>query len=246
MSGVRHDTGATGVRVVDGRVHRRTGPWTPAVHELLRHLRAEGIVEAPEVLGFDERGDEVLSYIEGDPTEPLYSEGKLVSLGSFLRRLRKAMATFPDPGSRSWRIPFEAGGALVHGDLAWWNLVYRGDDLIGVIDWDLTALARPLTDLAYAMWTNAALEPDLPLDDVLHRARVLVDAYGATAEERRALVEEVAFVQSRVAYVIAHGWSTRELGFPGIWDEGRRIGGLGRTMAWLDEHRDAVTAALLH
>ena len=42
--------GATGILIADGRVHRRTGPWTADVHELMAHVRANGVPEVPEVV----------------------------------------------------------------------------------------------------------------------------------------------------------------------------------------------------
>src|SRR4051794_41401134 len=47
-------------------VRRETGPWTPAVHALLRHLEDAGFEGAPRVLGIDDEGGEILTYIEGD------------------------------------------------------------------------------------------------------------------------------------------------------------------------------------
>ena len=52
------------VRVGD-TVRRRAGPWTPTVHELLGFLEAEGF-PAPRPRGMDDRGREILEYIEGD------------------------------------------------------------------------------------------------------------------------------------------------------------------------------------
>jgi hypothetical protein len=49
------------VRVGD-TVRRPAGPWTPAVHALLGYL-APRLPLVPRVLGFDERGREVLSYL---------------------------------------------------------------------------------------------------------------------------------------------------------------------------------------
>ena len=46
-------------------VRRRAGPWTPAVHALLRFLEGAGF-EAPRARGIDEQGREILGYIEGD------------------------------------------------------------------------------------------------------------------------------------------------------------------------------------
>lgn len=53
------------VRVGD-TVHRPVHPWTPAVHELLNHLEVIGFRYSPRVLGFDEHGGEILSYLPGD------------------------------------------------------------------------------------------------------------------------------------------------------------------------------------
>src|SRR5438874_2138446 len=50
---------------VGNTVRRRAGPWTPAVHALLRFLEAEGF-PAPRARGMDEKGREVLDYIEGE------------------------------------------------------------------------------------------------------------------------------------------------------------------------------------
>jgi hypothetical protein len=53
--------GLTEVERVGDTIRRGTGPWTPAVHALLRHLEAVGFDAAPRVLGFDEQGREVLA-----------------------------------------------------------------------------------------------------------------------------------------------------------------------------------------
>jgi Ser/Thr protein kinase RdoA (MazF antagonist) len=236
--------GATGVRIVGDRVHRRTGPWTTDVHELLAHVRSHGVPEAPEVLGFDADGDEILAFIEGDPIGPPVSDGQLASLGDLLRRVRAALATFPEPTSRRWRMPFTAGGALVHGDVSWWNVVFDGDSVVGLLDWDLAGLASPLFDLAYAWWTCAPFEADADVDESLRRARVLVDAFGASDDERARLPEELSHAHARIASLISHGAATDDLGLVGIWNEGRRMDGIGRSMLWLADHREALATAL--
>ncbi|MGE5288060.1 MAG: hypothetical protein ACM3ML_12850 [Micromonosporaceae bacterium] len=44
---------------------RPLGPWSPAVHEFLRHLAAAGFGGSPRVLGV-EGSREVLTFIDGD------------------------------------------------------------------------------------------------------------------------------------------------------------------------------------
>jgi hypothetical protein len=52
------------VRVED-TVRRPTGRWSPAVHALLRHFESVGFDGAPRFLGIDDRGREILGYVEG-------------------------------------------------------------------------------------------------------------------------------------------------------------------------------------
>ncbi|WP_322398625.1 hypothetical protein, partial [Clostridium perfringens] len=49
-------------------VYRPAGAWTPAVHSLLRHLRQSGFTSIPDIIGSgcNEKGQEMLSYIEGE------------------------------------------------------------------------------------------------------------------------------------------------------------------------------------
>ena len=57
------------------RLLRPMGPWSPAVHEYLRHLEAAGFGGAPRLLGIE--GDrEVLTFIDGDvANDPAGSRG---------------------------------------------------------------------------------------------------------------------------------------------------------------------------
>lgn len=62
------------VRIGD-TVRRPTGPWTPAVHGLLRHLEQVGFLGAPRVLGSDEQDREILEYVPGSvPWGPAHCE----------------------------------------------------------------------------------------------------------------------------------------------------------------------------
>lgn len=239
--------GATGVRIVGDEVHRRTGPWTPAVQALMHHARSCGVPETPEVLGFDDAGDEVLRFVPGVNAAGAghLSDGRLQAVGELLGRLRAALRSFPAPEERTWR-PLAGGSELAHGDVAPWNLVFAGNRVAALLDWDFAGPNMPAYDVAYAAWTCVPLEPrnDLPLDDVADRLRLLVDAAGLTGDERRGLLTAVAYSQARVIFQVAHGGMTDELGVPTIWRAGRRVGGIGQAMAWLDEHWETLEGAL--
>src|SRR6266704_1969430 len=88
------------VRVGD-TVRRRAGPWTPAVHALLRYLE-QAKFPAPRVVGMDTQDREVLRYIEGEAhngtTEPLprtlLADEHLIAAAKLLRRYHEVVAGF--------------------------------------------------------------------------------------------------------------------------------------------------------
>ena len=95
----------TRVARIEGNVHRDVGPWTPVVHALLAHLERAGFDGSPRVLGFDDDGREVLTYIEGEPgslqfPRALLRADALTAFGRFIRAFHDAAAGFvPDPSA---------------------------------------------------------------------------------------------------------------------------------------------------
>ncbi|HEY6737937.1 MAG TPA: phosphotransferase [Actinopolymorphaceae bacterium] len=184
------------VRVGD-TVRRPTGPWTPAVHALLNHLEAVGFAYSPRVLGIDEQGREILSFVEGVPAmrpwpPVLRTDAGLRALGTMLGELTRALATFVPPPDAVWRTSpgptATPGSGFRHGDVGMWNTIWDEDRLVGLIDWDFAEPAPPLWDLAQAAWYAVPLYAGtkgweacgFPAEpDVRHRFEVLCDAYGA-------------------------------------------------------------------
>jgi len=204
------------VRVGD-TVRRSAGPWTPTVHEYLRHVRDRGVTEVPEPFGLDERGREIVSFLPGDvpgwPAPPwLWSEENLRDAGRLLRRLHDASLGLDLPGA-VWQLPARVPAEVIcHNDAAPYNMVFRAGRLVGLIDVDTAAPGPRLWDLAYTAYRLAPFAADafagVSYDvghlDPLARLDVLVDAYGAgwsraevvgTMAER--LTELAAFSEAR-------------------------------------------------
>lgn len=167
------------VRIGD-TVRRRTGPWTPAVHALLRHLESVGFDGAPRVLGIDEEGREVLTYIEGveGRVARRYDDETLAVIARRIREFHDAVASFGPPADARWRTPTRPGPDQIvcHHDLAPYNTIFD-DDRITFIDWDLAGLAPPEWDLAHAAWKFVPLYPDDACEALGYATRPRAERY---------------------------------------------------------------------
>jgi hypothetical protein len=185
---------------VGATVRRTVGPWTPAVHELLLHLERVGFPFAPRVLGFDDRGREILSFIEGEtvgdhhPWPPwAWTAETLVQVGRIMKEYHEAVRTFRPTGVRTWRFATAALGdddVICHNDIAPYNIVYREGRVVGIIDWDLAAPGLPAWDLAFSATAFAPVHSaeharalGAPAD-VAARIKLLCDSYGLVERSR--------------------------------------------------------------
>lgn len=211
------------VRIGD-TVHRTAGPWTPAVHALLRHLERVGFAESPRVLGLDQHDREVLTYLPGEtvpwtdwPAELCTDDG-VVQLGQLLRRYHDAVRSFDPPPDAVWRNPLAGPGEIIrHGDFSPFNTTWAGGRVVGVIDWDFARPGTALEDLGYLAWQLVPLQPEerrrqygFPPDtDVRGRLRALCHAYGGDHSPS-------AVVDAAVAVIEAEGADTAELAARGL------------------------------
>ncbi|MGH3366295.1 MAG: NUDIX domain-containing protein [Nocardioidaceae bacterium] len=167
---------------IGATVRRPTGSWTPAVHALLDHLQSRGLDCVPRVLGYDERGREVLTHLPGDvvytPRQRMDDE-QLADLMRWLRRFHQASASFRPDSALRWRFEereLADDEIICHHDVGWYNLAFTGSRLTGVFDWDVAGPGIPLDDLAFAAWNDVPLVR-LP-EDAADRLRLMARAYG--------------------------------------------------------------------
>ena len=181
----------TAVVAVGDTVRRAAGPWTPTIHALLDHLRASGFRMAPRPLGLDERGREILSLLPGRvATYPLpafvLSEPMLVRAAQILRAYHDASADFLPRAGAVWQWPArEPAQVVCHNDFAPYNLMFEGEELTGVIDFDLASPGPRVWDMGYTAYRFVPLtdpgNPDVPYPGEAAQARRLAAfcaAYG--------------------------------------------------------------------
>jgi len=225
------------VRVGDV-VHRGTGPWARTVHGLLRHLEAVGFEGAPRVVGtgFDEKGRETLSYVEGaTPPKYQWAPAMMGEVGALLRRTHEALASYVPPADAVWRDWFgrDLGNGqriIGHCDTGPWNVIAREGQPVALIDWEEAGPVDRMVELAQTCWLNAQLyDDDIAerdgLGDAATRARdlkAIVEGYGLARADRCGLVtamiefaihaaaNEVRLDDGTPADVLgAVGWRTR-------------------------------------
>jgi len=245
------------VRVGDA-VLRPTSAHTPAIHALLRDLRARGFTGVPEVLGVDRDGRERLVYIVGDVPRPPYpawsqTEAVLASTAALLRRYHEAVTGFVPPRDATWsdELADPAGGTLVcHNDVCPENVVYRAGVAVALLDFEFAAPGRALYDVAQLAKMNvpldapedaARLRPEVP--DPFRRLRVVADAYGLPAgrgEFLAVIAESLDPVGGLVERRVARG----EPAFLAMWEEMGGRARYERRQAWFHDHRARFADAL--
>jgi hypothetical protein len=122
-----------GVVRIWNTVHRPVRRSTTTVHAVLRHLEQAGFTGAPRVLGFDDAGREVLTYLEGETAGEapwpawMSSDEALVQVGSWLRRLHDTTVGFVPPEDAVWFAgrPWRPGLVIGHHDAAPYNAVWQ-------------------------------------------------------------------------------------------------------------------------
>lgn len=251
-----------GVVRVGDTVRRPMSARSPFVHSILRHLEGVGFDGAPRFLGIDAKGRESLTFIEGEVAGrpwPAWvgDPARAASVARLLRRLDDAMVSFgvpldADAGPRPAGSPVPVGPPLTlvsHCDVTPENTVFRDGEACAVIDFDLARpSSRPLSLANLLLWWGgwqhpADRDPAFAGVDVGVRGRELVDAYGATAEERAWLVPVSISVAERSWYSMRDRAERLGGGWRRMWEAG--VGdAIRRREAWLRERADTLSAAV--
>ena len=228
-------------------VHRPTGPWTSAVHELLRHLRQTGLDGVPDVVGIDSDGAEMLSFLAGRslaPDEEEPSDELLASGAAWLRRFHDAVEGFQPDGPRVWRqttADLAPGQIVCHNDPGTYNWIVDGDTFIGLIDWDQAGPGHPIDDVTFLCWTGVPLFREIPVADAARRVDVVARAYGGVGASD--LLDAVADRMNRASDRIAEGIERGDPGMLSLQQNGEPARTRGRVEVFL-ERLPAIRAEL--
>ncbi|MER6219120.1 phosphotransferase [Streptomyces sp900105755] len=228
---------------IGATVRRPASARTRFVGDLLKLLEAGGWPGAPRYHGIDEKGREVLTYLDGHvawrPRQPpeVHSDGSLLRVARLVREFHDLTAGTELAGSHE---------VVCHNDLAPRNTVYRpvGGVLrpVAFIDWDLAAPGARIHDVAHVCWQYLRLGPGIAdLSDAARRLRLIADAYELV--DRRDLVPVILWWQDRCWRGIAAGAHSGDPAMIRLREAGA-VAEVRRAHQWLSEHRAHLDRAL--
>ena len=148
-------------------VLRPMGHWSESVHELLQFLEHSGFNCSPRFLGIEgEAKKERLSYLDGEVALRPWPEGLrslqgLEQIAEMLKKYHEVVAKF-EPTVGNWHLldrEVPDSHIIRHGDIGPWNMVWKGEQLVGLIDWDFAEPGTILEDLAQTAWHCIPLKP---------------------------------------------------------------------------------------
>jgi hypothetical protein len=240
-------------------VRRPAGPWTPTVHALLRYVRERGFGIAPEPLGVDDDGREVLSYIPGSTVGDqfpwpgwVWDDALLIEVGRATARYHQAVADFRPVGEVAWQLgpaELQAQQIVCHHDIAPYNAVVAGGRLQGIIDWDLAGPGTATSDLAFVAWQWVPLQHPViarmfgwnEVGSLGRRVRLLLDAYGL--DRRDGFIDEVIVRMHVNRDVMLRKAAEGVEGYVALVQQGH-VEGMNAAIGFLAEQRDVLQAQL--
>lgn len=241
------------VRVGD-TVRKPSRPTGEATHALLQYLHDVGFDAAPQYLGVDNKGREVLSYVHGDAVTSPYprwalTDAALTSVSELLRRYHEAVAGF-DPTPYRWPQsppPPYTGNLVSHNDPNLDNVVFRNGRAVALIDFDLASPGSALWDVAAGARLWAPLRMDADIADArrgqsLRRFHIFAAAYGMHQFEPKELVEAVRRNHDWLYSIIQSGAESGSAGFADYWQQTAERA--DRTRHWYAASHQLLTDAL--
>ncbi|OCH01843.1 phosphotransferase enzyme family protein [Aliivibrio fischeri] len=200
----------------EDKVYRPSGFWSVSIHKLLSHLESDGFSGAPKSFGFDDNGNEILSYVSGEVynyplSGNIATDEALISAGTLLRQYHDSTVSFissPSFQKTEWMLPRRKPYEVIcHGDFAPYNVALNGNQTVGIFDFDTAHPAPRLWDIAYAVYCWAPFKTNEydalgDLNSQSARAKLFCDSYGLSNAEREKLVETmIARVQTLVDFM---------------------------------------------
>ncbi|WP_404428935.1 phosphotransferase [Sutcliffiella horikoshii] len=219
-------------------VRRNLKSNSTRVHALLKHLESKGFNYAPKYIGIDEKGREILSFIEGEagnyPLQKyMWSNDVLIEIAKMLRLYHDSVIDFSFNDSwQSLDNTPQQREVLCHNDFAIYNIIFNNERPVGIIDFDVVGPGPRLWDIAYTLYTCVPLSrfylteigekeyynASQHSNRIKRRVKLFFEAYGKDFEE--SYLEMVLLRLEGLCNTIRRKASEGDLAFQKMIDEG--------------------------
>lgn len=168
-------SGESGQKVVkvEDTVRKEPSENSKLVREVMTVLSSSNFQYSPNYLGIDQKGREIMTYIEGKQMN--HTEITLDLMKQTLGVLKRYHDIF------SISELSENEETLLHTDYAPWNLIVREGKLVGIIDFDKAKPGKRISDVVYICWNLLDIgseDSNLTEEEIFKYLPVLVGAYG--------------------------------------------------------------------
>lgn len=157
----------------------------------LRGVRIEQAVQTEKPIDIATSAIGVLHRLQALPLEktgigdeePVPLQVEMMRWAMLMQRAPEELTTRAGElgGRLAARVPAERNPTLVHGDFHYGNMLFRGPEVVGVLDWEIAQLGQPLLDLGCLCVVAGRHPGDWP---VVPDA-TMFELYGVTAGEMR-------------------------------------------------------------
>lgn len=238
---------------------RPTGYWSQSVHELLIYLEKRGFEGAPRFLGIDDSNREMLSFLPGEvpgnkypELEPyMWSDETLVGFACLLRRFHDATEGSTLITEGKWQLSYgdrREYEVICHDDAALYNVVFRMETPVALIDFDMAGPGPRMWDIAYSLYTSVPLasfspdyssgktveyQPDIHAEERRRRIHLFFDSYGLPVpnELRNWIIQRL----TTMCDTLRNGAAEGNLAFKKMVDEGH-LAHYEREIRFVSEH----------
>lgn len=184
-----------GVVRIGETVRRPRRDSSDFVARLLRHFESLHVSWAPRYLGRDELGRDTFTYLHGSVPQRwgYFPDHQVGAAAKLLRAFHDATRGSDLCGNHS---------VVCHHDFGPNNAVFRDEDPVAMIDFDMVAPGDAIEDLGYSAWawcisSKTSVRP--PVEIQAHQVRILADEYGLDAGARTVLIDSILERQERNA-----------------------------------------------
>lgn len=178
------------------RIYKSATESSSTIHRLLRHLERKGITWVPQSYGIED-GSHILSYIEGttaDEEQWLWNEELLREIAQRMREYHDATVDFKIvPKDIFFQVLQEPHEVICHNDFAPYNCIFKDQQFIGLIDFDVCSPGSRIWDLAYTAYRFIPLYPTeivhnnpaspFTLEEMICRLSIFIKAYAGMKTE---------------------------------------------------------------